>query len=66
MRRLNQRLNQRLIKCDASNKISLDGALPSNIIGRIKCHELNATELRRLNYVQGDKGPTQMGKAKVT
>ena len=61
MRRLNQRrisvelcdiarriIRQRQIKRDASNKISLDVALPSNKIGRIKCHELNATELRRL------------------
>ena len=28
---------------------SLDVAFPSNKIGRIKCDELNATELRRLN-----------------
>ena len=62
MRRLNQRrisvelcdiarriIRQRRIKCDTSNKISLDVAFPSNKIGGIKCDELNATELRRLN-----------------
>ena len=50
MRRLNQHrisvelydiarriIRQRRIKCDTSNKISLDVTFPSNKIGRIKC-----------------------------
>ena len=64
-RRLNQRrisvelcdiarhiIRQRRIKCDTSNIISLDVAFPSNKIGRIKCDELNAMELRRLNQAK--------------
>ena len=55
MRHLNQRrifveLCDTALKYDASNKISLDVAFPSNKIGCIKCDDLNSTFKLGLTY----------------